>query len=118
MNFKSESSFTLIELLIVIGVIAVLATAVVVVMNPMEYFKKSRDSTRMSELQTINKALGQYLADGKTYLGLANKVYVSIPDSSTTCVNLGLPSLPTGWEYRCSNSANYRKVDSTGWIPV
>ncbi|MDP3015411.1 MAG: LamG domain-containing protein, partial [bacterium] len=24
----------------------------------------------------------------------------------------------TGWEYRCSNSANYRKVDSTGWIPV
>jgi len=72
----------------------------------------------MSEFQTINKALGNYLADGNTSLGLTNKVYVSIPDSSLTCANLGLPSLPTNWEYRCSNSDNYRKVDSNGWIPV
>ena len=72
----------------------------------------------MSEFQTINKALGNYLADGNTSLGLTNKVYVSIPDSSLTCDNLGLPSLPTNWEYRCSNSDNYRKVDSNGWIPV
>ena len=72
----------------------------------------------MSEFQTINKALGNYLTDGNTSLGLTNKVYVSIPDSSLTCDNLGLPSLPTNWEYRCSNSDNYRKVDSNGWIPV
>ncbi|MDP3014987.1 MAG: LamG domain-containing protein [bacterium] len=110
--------FTLIELLIVIGILAVLAVAVVLVLNPAQLFKEARDSKRLSELQTIHKALGQYQADGKTYLGETDKVYVSIPDSSTTCANLGLPSLPTGWEYRCSSSDNYRKADNTGWVPV
>jgi len=51
-------------------------------------------------------------------MGSANIVYVSIPDSSTTCANLGLPSLPGGWSYSCSTSANYRKTDGTGWLPI
>jgi len=51
-------------------------------------------------------------------MGSANIVYVSIPDSSATCANLGLPTLPGGWSYQCSTSANYRKTDGTGWIPI
>jgi len=115
---SSENSFTLIELLIVIGILAILAVAVILVLNPAQFMAQARDSRRMSELQTINNALGQYLADGKTYLGGTNTVYVSIPDSNSTCANLGLPALPSGWSYHCSNSNNYRKVDGTGWIPV
>ncbi|PJB83196.1 hypothetical protein CO087_02220, partial [Candidatus Wolfebacteria bacterium CG_4_9_14_0_8_um_filter_39_46] len=117
-KLKNEQSFTLVELLIVIGILTILAVVVILTLNPAQFFKEVRDSKRMSEFQTINKALGNYLADGNTSLGLTNKVYVSIPDSSLTCDNLGLPSLPTNWEYRCSNSDNYRKVDSNGWIPV
>jgi len=117
-KLKNEQSFTLVELLIVIGILTILAVVVILTLNPAQFFKEVRDSKRMSEFQTINKALGNYLADGNTSLGLTNKVYVSIPDSSLTCANLGLPSLPTNWEYRCSNSDNYRKVDSNGWIPV
>jgi len=54
-------------------------------------------------------------------MGTANVVYVSIPDDSggaTTTCNLGLPALPGGWTYQCSNTDNYRKADGTGWIPV
>jgi len=80
--------------------------------------KSTRDSQRLSELQTITKAIGLYLGDGKSSVGTANIVYVSIPDSSATCANLGLPSLPAGWSYQCSTEPNYRKTDGTGWIPI
>lgn len=116
--FKSESSFTLVELLIVIGIIAILATAVVVVLNPIEFLKQSRDSTRMSDLQSLNKAIEIYQTDGGLFFGANNTIYVSIPDSSATCANSSLPSLPTGWSYSCSDFNNYRKVDGNGWIPI
>ncbi|MFA5098835.1 MAG: LamG-like jellyroll fold domain-containing protein [Candidatus Paceibacterota bacterium] len=112
------NSFTLIELVIVIAILAILAAVVVITLNPGEYMKSARDSTRMSDLQTIHSAIGLYQADGGTSIGSINTVYVSIPDSSATCANLGLPILPTGWSYACSNTTNYRKTDGTGWIPV
>jgi hypothetical protein len=81
---------------------------------------QSRDSRRLDELQTLNKAISVYLANGYTYLCETNTVYVSIPDSTSTstCANLGLPALPSGWSYHCSNTDNYRKIDGTGWIPI
>ncbi|MFA5386373.1 MAG: LamG-like jellyroll fold domain-containing protein [Candidatus Paceibacterota bacterium] len=121
MNFsKSHKGFTLIELLIVIGIVAVLAVVVLTVLNPVEFLKKSRDSRRMVDLQTLDKALR--LADfDNISMGTANVVYVSIPDdtaATSTCPTLGLPALPGGWTYQCSNTANYRKADGTGWVPV
>jgi len=47
---KPSPSFTLIELVIVIGILAVLAAVVVIVINPAEYMKSTRDAQRMSEL--------------------------------------------------------------------
>ncbi len=114
----SEKGFTLIELLIVIGILAILATTVVLVLNPTEYMRKSRDATRLSDLAVINKALVLYQTDGGASFGSSNIVYVSIPDSSATCANLGLPTLPTDWSYACETEINYQKVDSNGWIPV
>ncbi|HOI44004.1 MAG TPA: SUMF1/EgtB/PvdO family nonheme iron enzyme, partial [Candidatus Aminicenantes bacterium] len=46
------------------------------------------------------------------------KVYVSIPDSSSSCANLNLPSLPDGYSYKCASQASFRKSDGTGWVPV
>jgi len=115
---SSEKSFTLIELLIVIGIVAVLAAVVVLILNPAQFMAQARDSRRLDELQTLNKAISIYLATGHTYLGETNTVYVSIPDSNSACANLGLPALPSGWYYHCSNADDYRKVDSTGWIPI
>ncbi|MFA5386522.1 MAG: LamG-like jellyroll fold domain-containing protein [Candidatus Paceibacterota bacterium] len=117
---KSHKGFTLIELLIVIGILAVLATVVLTVLNPVEFFKKSRDVRRMTDLKSLNSGLE--LAEFESLaMGTANVVYVSIPDDSggaTTTCNLGLPALPGGWTYQCSNTDNYRKADGTGWIPV
>lgn len=116
---RSTSAFTLIELLVVIAVIAVLSVIVILAINPVELLRQSRDSNRISDLNTVNTALSIYNTDQPSgYMGVATKVYISIPDATTTCANLGLPALPGGYSYNCSTSQNYRKVDGTGWIPV
>jgi hypothetical protein len=51
-------------------------------------------------------------------MGISSVVYVSIPDSSSSCANLGLPSLPSGWSYNCVTSSSLRKVDGSGWVPT
>jgi hypothetical protein len=81
--------------------------------------KKSRDTKRISSLKALNNALGIFQATKPTTsTGTAYIVYISIPDSSSTCANLSLPTLPDGYTYQCSTVANYRKTDGTGWIPV
>jgi prepilin-type N-terminal cleavage/methylation domain-containing protein len=115
---SDRQSFTLIELLVVIGILAILTAAVVLVLNPVEYLKQARDTTRMNDLDQINQALSVLESQGVTSFGTANTVYVSIPDSSAACANLGLPALPAGYSYACAISANLQKIDSTGWIPV
>ena len=114
-------SFTLIELLVVIAILAVLAVAVVLVLNPVELIKESRDTTRIEDLATLNKALTLLQVDQSTIsFGSSTTVYVSIPynTTSTQCANLGLPTLPAGYAYGCAPSSTYERADGTGWIPV
>jgi prepilin-type N-terminal cleavage/methylation domain-containing protein len=115
---RLRSAFTLIELLIVIAVVAILAVVVVLVLNPSQLLKQSRDSERLSELTTLNKAIAIYQVDNGGTLGVASTTYVSIPDTSPSCTNLGLPTLPTGWNYACAPTSTYRNVNGTGWLPI
>ncbi|MCS6789045.1 MAG: hypothetical protein NZ484_00525, partial [Patescibacteria group bacterium] len=54
----------------------------------------------------------------KGFMGTSSIVYVSIPDTTSTCANLGLPPLPSPWQYRCTTAQNLQKIDGTGWIPI
>ncbi len=114
--------FTLIELLIVIGVLTVLSVAVVLTLNPGELLKQARDATRLSDLATLNRAIG--IASFDASGGAPNTIYVSISDPALTspqtslCPNLGLPPAPTGWSYRCVSQEDLRKTNSAGWVPI
>jgi len=44
--------------MIVIAVLAILSAIVIFTLNPTEIFRKSRDSNRMTDLNSINKAIG------------------------------------------------------------
>lgn len=69
--------FTLVELLVVIAIIAVLAGVLLVAINPVALLEKGRDSTRLQDLDNLNKAIGLALADGE--------VLLSDTSSCTTC---------------------------------
>jgi len=53
--------FTLIELLIVIAILAILATVVLLVINPVQMFAQARDSQRIYDLNTLSNATALYL---------------------------------------------------------
>lgn len=125
---SEEKGFTLVELLILIGILAVLATATVLVLNPAEYLAQARDSRRISDLDALNKIIDLYNIEGGSSFGSANTVYISLPDSLatespaaySTCTTTypSLPVLPAGWSYACAHPNNYKKIDSAGWVPL
>ncbi|MCL5733237.1 MAG: LamG domain-containing protein, partial [Patescibacteria group bacterium] len=82
---------------------------------------QSRDSARLSDMASLNSAINIYLVDsaGTGFLGTSSVVYVSLPDTaSSTCGDLGLPLLPSGYSYNCVSTTSLVKTDGTGWLPV
>lgn len=55
--------FTLIEILMVMGIIALLAAVVIVAINPARQFAQARNSQRVSNVNSILNAVGQNIAD-------------------------------------------------------
>jgi len=94
MKIRRNSGFTLIEILVVIGIIAVLAAIVLIALNPARQFAQARNSQRTSNVNAILNAIGQYIADNQG-------VEPTIPGAEVNialCQDLTpeyLPALPT-----------------------
>jgi prepilin-type N-terminal cleavage/methylation domain-containing protein len=65
---KTTQGFTLIEILVVIGIIALLAAIVIIAINPARQFAQARNSQRMSNINTLLNGIGQNIADNKGVL--------------------------------------------------
>ena len=64
-QLKKQKGFTLIEILVVIGIIAILAAVVIVALNPGRQFAQARNTQRWSNINTLLNAVGQRLADNR-----------------------------------------------------
>src|SRR5258708_17062584 len=66
-GFTTTSShsrgFSLIELLVVIGILAVLLAITLIAINPAKQFSQSNDTKRRSDVNAILNAIDQYAAD-------------------------------------------------------
>lgn len=81
---KNTKGFTLIEVLIVIGIIAILAGIVIVAINPARQFAQARNAQRTSNVNSILNAIGQNIADNK---GLFKCDFGSIDGTLRTITN-------------------------------
>lgn len=68
MNFfirlrRCQAGFTLIELLIVLAVVGILASVVIVAINPAKQFADARNAQRMSDVRVLLNAVAQYAVD-------------------------------------------------------
>ena len=116
--------FTLIELLVTITILAILITIIVVLIDPAEIFKKTRDARRIADLSGMRDALtfvsvasgGVFDADGGNISTCSDEgsrsVYVSAPQEIT------MHSAPSGWMWKQVAKVFIATVGGTGWIPV
>jgi len=62
-----KKGFTLLEILLVVGIISILAGIVIVAINPSKQIAMARNTERKSDLKQINSALQQYYIDNREY---------------------------------------------------
>jgi type II secretion system protein G len=67
MKFKNNTGFTLIELIVAIGILGVMAVAAMVALNPFAQFQKANDAKRKADLSQIQKAVETYYQDYGKY---------------------------------------------------
>jgi prepilin-type N-terminal cleavage/methylation domain-containing protein len=134
---RQHEGFTLLELLIVIAIIAILSVMLIIVINPVETLRKSRDSQRISDLNTLKTAMGVYTTtianpnlDGsptstinamcRTASGWAagDKIWYSLPSDTGAVTGITLTGATTQPTAAQVTQANLSRVDGTGWIPV
>jgi type II secretion system protein G len=66
MKFNNKG-FTLIEMIVTIGILGILAVTAITALNPFAQFQKANDAKRKGDLSQIQKALESYYDDYKAY---------------------------------------------------
>lgn len=131
---KSQNGFTLIEVLLVIGLIAILAAIVIIAVNPARQFAQARNTQRSSDVNAILNAVHQNMIDNRGTWTCASG---DIPTTSTKMASGGgydicsclvpayLPAMPydpvTGSYTDCTSydtGYNIIKSETTGRVTV
>lgn len=127
MKRKNQKGFTLIELLIVIAIIAILATVVVVALDPIQRFSDARNSRRWGDVNSILTAVHEYIVDndGALPTGLTTGQTATELGSCGSCDNLSTPlakylkSIPTDPQGGTAVNTGYTvAVDSNNIVTV
>ena len=110
-----------------IGVVTTISAVVIVVLNPLELLRQTRDANRLSDLQMLAKSFPLIEAIGVEFTDLdgpnysnscqgqsAQKIFVSVPADNGEAT----PSAPGGWQFVRVPKSFLRDIDGTGWVPV
>ena len=101
---KKKKGFTLLEILLVVGIIAILAGIVIIAINPGKQLATVRNTQRLSDLKQVYNAMTQFYIDKGFYpasttlstttlLEVCNTGSVSNTSTSTTGVNCATAGL-------------------------
>ena len=104
---RVRPGFTLMEIMLVLGVIGILAAIVITAINPTQQLADARGADRRLSVRELENAIVQYIIDGNAVGGVPNGISGAIPicqDTATgaTCTGAGgydLSALTTNGTY-------------------
>lgn len=99
---KQTAGFTLIELLVVIAIIAILASIILLVINPIEINKKTRDAVRLADLASLQQAIIAITQDSQK----ATQEFLCF-GVTPPCQGSSFPQ-----------SSTTRNANGTGWVMI
>ena len=102
---SAKKGFTLVELLVVIGILATLLAITLIAINPARQFGQANDTKRRSDVTQILNAIGQHMAENGGIL------HASI-------TGLDMVTNPTGLELNEANFAGLCAVLVPDFIPA
>ncbi|PIS08871.1 hypothetical protein COT75_04525 [Candidatus Beckwithbacteria bacterium CG10_big_fil_rev_8_21_14_0_10_34_10] len=135
-NNNINKGFTLIELLLVISIISVLATVVLVALDPVTRFADARNSRRWGDVNSILTAIHEYIVDNdgslpsgisttEKQLGTCSSGGTSCAEADPICLDLSttlekyLKSMPVDPKDGTEETTKYSVVaDSNNIITV
>jgi len=87
---KKRQAFTLIEILLVIGIIVLLAGAIIVAINPGRQFAKARNTQRVTDVNAILSSIVQDMTDnqGRWNCTGSTNYATSLPATTATIVTV------------------------------
>ncbi len=117
---ENRKAFTLIELLIVIGVIGVLSGVMFSVINVPEWRARAQDSVRKEAVATVAGALERYYSTNNTY-----PLTTEYPSSLNSTYITTLPQDPLGGHFSYTSTgqtfclcASLRATNATPSVPA
>jgi len=110
---RQAVGFTLVELLLVVAILGILATGFIIIINPPEQLKNSRDARRKSDLRQIQSALELYRADcGRYPIAPPNQLPSPFTGTCTGPVVTYMQSVPKDPK---GNNYYYQNIGSSGY---
>jgi len=86
---KNKTGFTLIEILIVMAILAILAAAVIIAINPARQFAQARNTQRWTAVNSILNAVHQNMADNQGSFNFSGCGATALPTSATSIASTG-----------------------------
>lgn len=99
-DLHKNEGFTLIELLVVIAILAILAAVVILLIKPGEILAQGRDTTRMSDLATLQTAINVAVQEATT----SGSATLCTPPAAAPCAG--------------NSSTGTQSNNGTGWVKV
>lgn len=106
---NKQTGFTLIEILVSIGLLAALAAIVLIAVNPARQFAQMRNTQRASDVNSMLNAIGQRIAENK---GVFNGAF-TVGGTTYTC-----PTLTAGTTYTLTSATGAGNIDLSCLTPT
>lgn len=96
-RIRNQKGFTLIEILVVIGILAILLAIVLIAINPQQQFRQANNTQRRSDVNALLNAVSAYAAQHKGQLptGITSTALTISSGGTPTDVDLCTQLVPT-----------------------